>query len=202
MLFWDVDTQIDFLSPGGRLYFAGSERIAPNLRRLTAWAGEQHVLVISTACAHRPGDPELEIYGEHCMAGTPGQQKLPETLLPNRFVIPNRPITLPDLRSFQQVILEKQAFDFSSNPNCSAMLAQLRPPLDIVVYGVATDICVAAAARALLKLGNTVSLVHDAVAELDAQKAGEFLREFVSDGGRLVSASDVIGRPAEHRVVK
>src|SRR6266568_5816790 len=112
MLLWDVDTQVDFLSPTGRFYVPGSERIIPNLRLLTAWAAMRDYPIVSSACAHQPGDPELEIYGQHCMVGSPGQQKIPETLLTSRFVVPNHSIALPDLKQFQQIIIEKQAYDF------------------------------------------------------------------------------------------
>lgn len=57
MLFWDVDTQKDFLLPGGRLYVSGAEKIIPNLHELTVWAGARQVPIISSACAHQPGDP-------------------------------------------------------------------------------------------------------------------------------------------------
>ncbi len=33
--FWDVDTQADFLLPGGKLYVPGAETLLPNLERLT-----------------------------------------------------------------------------------------------------------------------------------------------------------------------
>ena len=147
MLLWDVDTQVDFITPGGRLYVPGAERIVPNLRRLTQWAGEHGIPVISSADAHQPGDPELRQYGPHCMAGTPGQQKIPETLLPNRLVVPNRPIELPELHAFQQIILEKQAFDVFTNPNADRVLRRFGENLSIVLYGVVTEICVACAVR-------------------------------------------------------
>jgi nicotinamidase/pyrazinamidase len=187
MLLWDVDTQLDFLVPGGHLYVTGAEKIIPNLRQLTAWAGEHHRTVISSACAHQPGDPELELYGQHCIAGTSGQQKVPETLLPNRFVVPNRAIELPDLKQFQQIILEKQSFDFASNPNSERVLSQFEATTEIVLYGVATEICVASAARSLLSAGRKVLLVSDAVADLDPTNAEAFVAEFISRGGRLVS---------------
>jgi len=192
LLLWDVDTQIDFLAPRGRLYMPGAEKILPNLGRLTRWAAEHRVPIIASVDAHLPGDPELQIYGEHCMVGTPGQQKAPETLLPDCFVVPNRPIELPDLRSFQQIVIEKQAFDFSTNPNHRQVLRQFSWPPEIKLYGVATDICVAAAARSLLDLGHKVSLVIDAVAELDAREAQAFLREFAGRGGSLMTTADVM----------
>jgi hypothetical protein len=103
------------------------------------------------------------------MAGTPGQLKIVETLLPSHFVIPNHPIHVPDLRQFQQVVLEKQAFDFQTNPNSDKVLGQLPAAPMIALYGVATEIWVAAAARALLAAGRKVLLVRDAVAEIDPE---------------------------------
>jgi hypothetical protein len=52
VLFWDVDTQINFLLPSGRLYVSRADKIIPNLYELTGWAGyswhsrlfRQHVL--------------------------------------------------------------------------------------------------------------------------------------------------------------
>jgi nicotinamidase/pyrazinamidase len=192
LLLWDVDTQVDFMLPSGRLYVPDAEKIIPNLGRLTAWAAEQRVPVISTVCAHQPGDPELAIYGEHCIAGSWGQQKLPETLLPKRLIVPNGPVDLPDLHTFQQIVLEKQAFHFTSNPNHAEVLWQFGRALDIVMYGVATDICVASAARSLAMLGHKVTLVRDAVAEVDTKNAARFLSEFVNWGGRLVSVRDIV----------
>ncbi len=195
MLLWDVDTQKDFLCPGGRLYVRGAEAIIPNLHVLTLWAGAHQVPIISSACAHRPGDPELETYGEHCMAGTPGQQKVPESLLPGRFTIPNRPVELPHVKSFQQVIIEKQDFDVFTNPNTDGVLRQFGPRLLILVYGVTTDICVAHAANALLDRGHRVALVTDAVAALDEKQAELFLESFTRRGGLLANTRDVL-RPA------
>jgi|SRR5579864_1050527 len=192
MLFWDVDTQVDFLSPGGRLYVPGGEKIIPNLRRLTAWAGEHHLTVISSADAHRPGDPELQVYGEHCMIGTPGQQKVEETLLLRRFIVPNRVIELPDLTKFQQVIIEKQAFDFASNPNSEKVLRQFASESAITMYGVVTEICVAAAARSLIAAGRRIHLVQDAVAALDPAKAEAFFAELMRCGGTFVTVEELI----------
>jgi nicotinamidase/pyrazinamidase len=191
VVLWDVDTQFDFLLPGGRLYVPGAERILPNLRLLASMAAEQAVPVISSTCAHLPGDPELKIYGEHCMLGTPGQQKVPETLLPHRFTVPNRPILLPRLDLFQQIILEKQAFDVFSNPNTEEVVHRLGEGLRVVLYGVTTEICVARAANSLLDRGHQVQLVKEATAALDLRRARAVLRSFVDRGGRLVSVNDI-----------
>jgi nicotinamidase/pyrazinamidase len=192
MLFWDVDTQTDFLLPGGHLYVPGSELIVPNLARLTNLACSIGVMLISSACAHLPGDPELKIYGQHCMAGTPGQQKVSETLLRNRRVIPNRPVELPNLHDFQQVIIEKQDFDVFTNPNTERVLQQFGSALHIVLYGVVTEICVASAALQLLHRGHRVELVHDATQAIDDGKASMFLQEFIEHGGEVTDTDKVL----------
>ena len=35
LVFWEVDTQADFMLPGGKLYVPGAEKLLPNIRRLT-----------------------------------------------------------------------------------------------------------------------------------------------------------------------
>jgi len=126
------------------------------------------------------------------MAGSPGQEKVPETLLPNQYVVRNQPVELPNLKSFQQTIIEKQAFDVFSNPNSDRVVRQFGNGLRIVMYGLVTEICVAYAAHALLDRGHQVELIRDAIAALDEQKAAAFLEAFVDRGGRLVEASDIL----------
>jgi nicotinamidase/pyrazinamidase len=198
-IFWDVDTQVDFLDPAGRLYVPGAEAILPNLARLTAHVAEAGFPLISSVCAHVPGDPELVTYGSHCMVGTPGQQKASETLLPIRCVIPNRLVALPDVRAFQQVIVEKQDFDVFTNPNTEELLRQFRPPLRIVLYGVVTEICVAAAARRFLERGYQVAVVGDAVRALDKTRAAAFIEELVQRGGEVITTDDAVIEPPASR---
>ncbi len=193
MIFWDVDTQADFVHPGGKLYVPGAETIIPNLARLTRWAGDNKVLVVASACAHREGDREFQIYPPHCLAGTPGQQKIPETLLPRRTVIPNRPVdSLPDMRSVQQVIVEKQQLDVFTNPNTEELLARLGKEHEIILYGVVTEICVACAARGLLEHGYPLRLVSDAVRHLDANQSRALLDEVAARGAALVTTDEVV----------
>lgn len=175
------------------MYVPGAESILRNLARLTACARDKHLPLISSACAHLPGDAEFETYGPHCLAGTPGQQKVPETLLPNRYIVPNRPVELPAIEAFQQAIIEKQEFDVFTNPNIGELLQQLGPALRIVLYGVVAEICVAAAARKLLERGHRVALVSDAVRALDAANAAGFVQEFLDRGGEVITTEEAVG---------
>ena len=94
-LFWDVDTQIDFLSPQGKLYVPGAEKIIPNLRRLTKYAADHTIPIVSSTDAHVQNDPEFSQYPPHCLVGTEGQKKVEETLLAEHLIVPNRLIDLP-----------------------------------------------------------------------------------------------------------
>jgi nicotinamidase/pyrazinamidase len=201
MIFWDVDTQRDFLLPGGKLYVLGAEAIIPNLERLSEWAASHKVMVVSSADAHQPTDPEFAQYPPHCLAGTPGQRKVEQTLLPNVIVIPNAAITVPaKLTAYDQVIVEKQQLDVFTNPNTDALLVRLshelgsdKDGLDVAVYGLVTELCVRYAALGLMDRGHHVTLVRDAMRHLDEKKAQELMDEVKRRGGRIVSTNEIVG---------
>ena len=86
-VFFDIDTQIDFVYPAGALYVPGAERILPAVAELNRHAP----LVISTMDAHSEDDPEFQIYPHHCVVDTTGQQKPASTLLAARAIIPAAP---------------------------------------------------------------------------------------------------------------
>jgi nicotinamidase/pyrazinamidase len=198
MFFWDEDTQVDFLYPEGKLYVPGAEALIPNLERLTQWAQKHGVLVLASVDAHRlETTPEFNVYPPHCLVGTPGQQKIPQTLLGKRRVVPNRLLdTLPDLRQLEQVIVEKDSLDIFDNPNIEALLARLGAGQEVILYGVVTEICVAYAARGLLDRGFRLRLVRDAVHHLDEAKGRALLAEVEQRGGRLVTTEEVVSLAA------
>src|SRR5205823_4425910 len=87
----------------------------------------------------------------HCLRGTPGQKKIPETALRDPLVIePARgdAQALGDrLRGHRgDILLHKHRFDVFTNENVTTVL-NLLDPEDIVLYGVATDVCDKAAVQ-------------------------------------------------------
>jgi nicotinamidase/pyrazinamidase len=196
-VFWDEDTQVDFIHPGGKLYVPGAEAILPNLSRLTDWAVQHQILIVATTDAHPPDSAEFAHWPPHCVIGTPGQQKVGETRVPEPFLIPNRPAEVPQrLENYAQVILEKDSLDNFTNPNAEALLERIGKDAQIVLYGVVTEICVAIAARGLLDRGFSLWLVRDAVHHLDAAKGRATMEEIERRGGRLVTTDQVIGELA------
>lgn len=190
-IFWDVDTQVDFMLPHGKLYVPGAENIIPNLRKLTNLARDNALLIVASMCAHREGDAEFAQFPPHCLVGTPGQQKVPETVILGQTVVPNQPVELPDLRNTSQLIIEKQQFDVFTNPNTAALISRLAPKR-VVLYGVVTEICVVCAARGLLDRGVQLDVVTDATRYLDEAKGRATLEEVAQRGGRLAQTEDVL----------
>ncbi|HUA20316.1 MAG TPA: isochorismatase family protein [Bryobacteraceae bacterium] len=171
-VFFDVDTQIDFVYPAGSLYVPGAEQILPVIGELNRHAP----LVVSTMDAHSEDDPEFQIYPHHCVGGTAGQHKPAITLAGD----PAR-----------QFILEKQTLDCFACPNLAPLLAKLNADR-YVVYGVVTEICVKYAAFGLLKTGKRVDLVTDAVKALDEAAALAMFQEFCAAGGHLTTSAEVL----------
>ena len=190
-LFWDVDTQIDFLSPQGKLYVPGAEKIIPNLRRLTKYAADHRMPIVSSTDAHVQNDPEFSQYPPHCLVGTEGQKKVEETLLAEHLIVPNRLIDLPREIEYPQIVVEKQAFDVFTNPNIDALLKALGKR-EIVLYGVVTEICVDRAARGLIQRGYRVNLVQDAIQHLNSELGSATIDYVRQHQGQILSTDDVL----------
>ena len=189
-VFFDVDTQLDFLYPAGALYAPGAESIVPAVAALNRYAAAHGIPVISTMDAHTEDDPEFRTWPHHCVAGTHGQQKPSATLLEKRVVLPNALCSV-DIAGAQQVLLEKQTVDCFDCVNLDDVLAKLGAER-YVVYGVVTEICVKLAAMGLLRMGRRVEIVTDAVRALSSEEGARTLAEFTAAGGLLVSAAGVV----------
>ena len=186
-VFFDIDTQIDFMLPAGALYVPGAESILDRIAVLNQYAASQGIPVISTTDAHSEDDPEFKVWPHHCVAGTVGQQKCAVTLLEKRVVVPNA-ICTPAIAGSQQIIIEKQTIDVFSNVNLPAILRELAADR-YVVYGVVTEICVQTAVAGLLMTGARVEVVTDAVRSLSEESGAKALAEFTAAGCTLTTVS-------------
>ena len=189
-VFFDVDTQIDFLYPAGALYVAGAETIVDRIAALNRFAAAHGIPVVSSMDAHAEDDPEFRDWPPHCVAGTAGQAKPASTLLGKRVSVANTP-GLPALDGAQQILLEKQALDCFTNVNLPELLGRLAADR-YVVYGVVTEVCVKYAAMGLLKTGARVELVTDAVRSLNDADRDKFLAAFTAAGGVPTTAERVM----------
>jgi nicotinamidase/pyrazinamidase len=188
-VFFDVDTQLDFLYPAGALYVPGAEAVVSKVAALNQYAASHGIPLVSTVDAHLEDDPEFQMFPPHCVAGTAGQQKPASTLAERRVVAPWERADV-DIAGARQIVLEKRVLDCFENPNLPGLLERLGAER-YVVYGVVTEICVKCAAQGLLKTGRPVALVTDAVRHLDEAKRDAFLREFQAAGGTLVTVAGI-----------
>jgi nicotinamidase/pyrazinamidase len=197
VVFWDVDTQRDFMRPEGKLYVPKAEKIIPNLKRLVDAARKGRVLLVSSACAHVPDDEEFKDFPPHCMVGTRGQKKIPETLTRRPYIVSNKPnARLPKrFKPGQQIVIEKRKLDVFSNPNIERVLARIRKsarPREFVVFGVVTEYCVRCAALGLLKRGERVAIVTDTIETLKPSEGKKTLAGLKARGARLISTEEAL----------
>lgn len=195
---WDVDTQFDFMYPHGKLYVPGAVHTIPAMQRLVDAARAAGIVHVASADDHELTDAEiadepdfLNTYPPHCLRGTRGALKIPETeqedpvpltleLLPERY-----------LEGREFLILTK-TFDVFTNPNTDVLLDRLDPD-EVVVFGVATDVCDDAAIRGLLARGRKVTFVEDAARGLDEERAA-ICTAFWRENGVEFTTSEVISR--------
>lgn len=196
LIFWEVDTQADFMLPGGKLYVPGAERLLPNIRRLTDAARQGRVLQISHGCYHTPDDPEFATFPPHCIQGTPGSAYVPEALTEKVITIPNDPAAkLPeDPFQYQQIHLEKQTLNIFESRHADELVKQLGPDTEFVVFGVVTEYCVRFAAKGLLERGHRVSVVQDAIETLKTEDGDSTVAELKSLGANFITTDQALAK--------
>ena len=161
-ILWDVDTQVDFMEPNGKLYVPGAADVAQTMKRLVGAARAAHVVHIASADDHELTDPEISdepdfrnTYPPHCLRGTRGAEKIIET------------------RQFDPLL---DALD----------------PDEIIVFGVATDVCDDAAIKGFLQRGRRVTFVEDAAKGLDDERTRACTAHWREGGVAFSTADEVI----------
>lgn len=189
-VFFDIDTQYDFIMPTGKLHVPGAEKLVTNFEKLTELAVRKKIKIVSSADAHTVNDPEFNVFPPHCVKNEFGWEKIPETLLSDRYHVENRKNALNGETGALQIILEKTEFSMFSNPNTMHLLKKLDPKRAII-YGVATDYCVKAAAIGLSDLGYETYVVEDAVAAVDPETCKKAMDEMKKAGVKFIKTAEV-----------
>lgn len=215
----DVDTQHDFCHPTGALFVLGAERLHEAFRQLTARGVAVGAPIVGSVDSHafdawefadapepgpggeRPGFPP------HCVKGTEGWLKVPGTLAPRFRFVPNVPLAddllapLVTRHQPQQILLEKEVYSLFANPNAGRLLdlvLQGAEGVRFLVYGVALDYCVRAAALGLLDylqeraVAGEVLLCVDATASVVPAGGERALAECQVRGVKPVSTREAL----------
>ena len=201
-ILWDVDTQVDFMEPAGKLYVPGAKDVAAAMERLVDAGRAAGLTHVASADDHELTDPEISqapdfrnTYPPHCLRGTRGAEKILETKQRDPLPLglaPYPPGLLAQLvAGRREILLLKKSFDVFTNPNADALLDALDPD-EIVLFGVATDVCNDAAIRGLLRRGRRVRFVEDAARGLDEERTAACLGAWREGGVEFATAEEVI----------
>jgi nicotinamidase-related amidase len=189
-----VDMQRGFMEPvqtdaatGWRsnLYVPGAEEIYDNVEKMTGLIKRLLIPYIQTLDTHFRRDKEHKefkaITDEHCIKGTRGFQLIPQAVmnattrviswLSNRKDVPS-PDEIQRLAAAGTPIqLEKRNYSsFLNTPKAQELLSNTKAKVAIL-FGVAEDICNAAAVRGLLEAGFKIFVVNDAVKGISKKMA-------------------------------
>ena len=208
----DVDVQNDFCDPAGALYVRGS----PNelYVRLVRDAVARGVPIVGSVDSHafdawefassdaRGPAGERPDFPDHCVKGTWGWLKVEGTLPPRFRFVPNVPgldaaALARELveRRAHALYFEKEVYSLFVNPNAEHVLAALAQgaasPLEPVVFGVATDYCVRAAALGLRERGFEATVLTDAIRGITPEGTDRALAEMREAGCRLATSAEL-----------
>jgi nicotinamidase/pyrazinamidase len=196
VVLWDVDTQIDFVHADGKLAVPGAEEVVPAMRRLVEAARAAGIPHVASADDHELTDAEISdepdfetTYPPHCLRGTRGARKIGETEQDDPVPIGLGPLPERYLRGREFLLLKKH-FDVFTNPNTERLLERLDPD-EVIVFGVATDVCDDAAIRGLLERGRRVRFVEDAARGLDEERVSRSTAAWREAGVEFTTAEAV-----------
>jgi len=197
-ILWDVDTQFDFMLPDGKLYVPGAEETVPAMKRLVDAARAAGIVHIASADDHELTDAEISAepdfvttYPPHCLRGTRGARKIPETDQEDPVPLALEPVPDRYLEGREFLLLKKN-FDVFTNPHTERLLERLDPD-EIVVFGVATDVCDDAAIRGFLARGLKVRFVEDAARGLDDDRVAISTASWREQGVEFTKAEVMAG---------
>ncbi len=172
-VFVDIDTQVDFMDPRGKLYVPDARLIVPVLKKLTSWADKNSIPVISSMDSHTKNDPEFKMFPAHCLKDSAGFAKIKATLAEDT----------------RQIFLIKHTFDIFSNRKSKKLFREFDTAY---VYGVALDFCVKAACLGLVSLGKKTYLVEDATCPVSAGEGRRALKLLKKKGVKFIHSSELM----------
>ncbi len=192
----DVCTQRDFLTPGSALQVAQVETVVSNLQRIFDWVRSSGIAVVSLVESHRATEPSRD-FPLYCVDDTPGQEKLPFTLLSPRTVVEtdNYLSLPPDLQANnRQLIFRKRTRDILSNPKADRFLTHWRPE-EYIIVGVGLERAIRGLALGLLARHKTVTVVTDACGYWSSGDADLVLRQLGAKDIKLTTVEEITRPP-------
>jgi nicotinamidase/pyrazinamidase len=196
-LLWDVDTQVDFVEPNGKLAVPGADAAVPAMSRLVEWARREGIPHVASADDHELTDAEIsetpdyaDTFPPHCLRGTRGAEKIAQTAQLDPVPLGSSEVPERWLHGREFLLLKKH-FDVFTNPNTERLLDLLAPD-EVVLFGVATDICDDAAIKGLRARGYDVTFVEDASCGIDDERSQACIVDWRGGGVRVARVDDIV----------
>ena len=201
IIFWAVDCQVDFMLPEGKLYIKDAEKILPNLKLLTDYARKNEIKIVNTRDFHSISDKEISntpdfvnTFPQHCIAGTTGSMFVKETRPTVYAVVGDKTIDKKYIIDDYDIVIFKNEFNVFTGNKFTNDVLKILLPNTIVVYGVATNVCVNFAVKGLAKCANQILVVEDAIKELPNLPVNKIFEEWEKLGNvKLVTVKKIIG---------
>ncbi len=202
-IFWDVDTQFDFMKPQGALYVPGAEEIIEKVGEVRRFALENGYSILSDVDWHWLDNPEISEHPDmkttfppHCMAGTPGAGRVGDLGdVPIDYVEIDE-VDMAQLRRLVQknqfhIVIRKQSLNVFDNPNTHKLVDLVRPE-HVIAFGVALDCCVYYVLTELSKhKGVRLSLLADTTKGLYTRPDEEVYEELRRRGVEITTFEQI-----------
>jgi len=199
----DLNTQYDICVREGADPVANVETLIPALRRVIAWAKRNHAPIVSSLNSRRPYELSPNNHHQHCLEGSPGQQKVAFTVMALHACIDvDNTLCVPaDLfRRHQQVIFRERADNLLGNPKADRFLTQLKAG-EYLIFGSGVECSVKTLALGLLAREKRVSVIVDACGYWNQAEADFALRQMAAKGAKLLTVDQLGARrlPRQYR---
>ena len=182
VIFFDVDTQYDFMHKDGKFYVKNAEDIIPNLNAITQFALTNSIPVFAS----------IDNNGFGNATGKWDKLKIPETRLGNSIIVPNKKLAneiIRQLKKENKLLIEKQEHNAFSNPNLKPILKGTKKAY---VYGVATDYCVKEAVLELRNMKIETYIIKDAIKSVLKKNEKRDLALFRDKGAKFLTTSQLL----------
>lgn len=198
-LFFDVDTQYDFISPQGKLHVPGAESVLDNISAVRCLALERGYSILASMDYHSADNAEIfsepdfkTTFPPHCMADQSGAERIGYLGdVPIDYIGPEK----ADVKSLERLInkeqfhiaVRKETTDPFQSSNIFELFAMMQPQ-KAIVFGIALDVCVYNVVKDMNKNSDTsVYVVKDAVKGLDVIPAEQVYEEFEKMSVQVIS---------------
>jgi nicotinamidase/pyrazinamidase len=195
------------MNEAGRLYVPNANSIIRSLWSVVKSAIKTGTPIISTMDYHEQDDEEFKTYPPHCVANSLGVNKIAYTIpfipMYTSTVALGEEVSQETLENNMQFLVHKKTYNVwdesLGNPNAmKAILSHFKPD-NIFLCGVATDVCVVAAAKGLSRWvydngwKTKMWLIKDAIMGLNIDSEVKAQGDMINLGFVRVSSSQLTG---------